>query len=68
MDLFVRPSNTNAVSMYEGMGYSVYRRVREYYQGGGENGKDEDGYGELIFLVFFFFFFFFFGQERSQRR
>lgn len=32
--------------MYENLGYSVYRKVREYYQGGGENGRDEDGYGE----------------------
>ncbi|KAN0060384.1 N-alpha-acetyltransferase 20 [Thecaphora frezii] len=44
VDLFVRPSNTNAVGMYEGMGYHVYRKVREYYHGGGPNGKDEDGY------------------------
>lgn len=36
--------------MYEGMGYSVYRRVREYYGrlGFDKGGKDqEDAYGEL---------------------
>lgn len=46
MDLFVRPSNQVAVTMYEGLGYSVYRKVAEYYQGGGKGGADEDGYGE----------------------
>ncbi|KDN52138.1 putative N-acetyltransferase 5 [Tilletiaria anomala UBC 951] len=44
VDLFVRPSNKTAVGMYEKLGYSVYRRVTEYYHGGGLNGKDEDGY------------------------
>lgn len=45
VDLFVRPSNVNAVKMYEGMDYTVYRIVREYYYGGGAKGtKDEDGY------------------------
>lgn len=44
VDLFVRPSNENAIKMYEGMGYGVYRKVREYYYGGGGKGKDEDGY------------------------
>lgn len=43
VDLFVRPSNETAVGMYESMGYDVYRRVSEYYQGGGPGGKDEDG-------------------------
>ena len=33
VDLFVRESNSNAIKMYEGMGYSVYRRVLEYYSG-----------------------------------
>lgn len=46
VDLFVRPSNQVAVSMYEGLDYSVYRKVAEYYSGGGKGGKDEDGYGE----------------------
>ncbi|CDS01595.1 hypothetical protein [Sporisorium scitamineum] len=45
VDLFVRPSNTTAVSMYEKMDYHVYRTVKEYYYGGGGKGsKDEDGY------------------------
>ncbi|PWN47013.1 acyl-CoA N-acyltransferase, partial [Violaceomyces palustris] len=44
VDLFVRPSNDNAVNMYQRLGYSVYRVVKEYYQGGGVGGKDEDGY------------------------
>ncbi|EST08965.1 GNAT domain protein [Kalmanozyma brasiliensis GHG001] len=44
VDLFVRPSNTTAVTMYEKMGYDVYRKVQEYYYGGGGKGKDEDGY------------------------
>jgi N-terminal acetyltransferase B complex catalytic subunit len=44
VDLFVRPSNQTAVGMYESMGYDVYRRVLEYYQGGGPGGRDEDGF------------------------
>ncbi|CBQ68866.1 probable N-acetyltransferase 5 [Sporisorium reilianum SRZ2] len=44
VDLFVRPSNTTAVRMYEKMDYHVYRTVREYYYGGGGKGGDEDGY------------------------
>lgn len=50
VDLFVRPSNQVAVTMYEGLGYSVYRKVAEYYQGGGKGGQDEDGYGECCAL------------------
>lgn len=37
--------------MYEGLDYSVYRKVAEYYQGGGKAGNDEDGYGESCDLV-----------------
>eukprot|EP00762_Andalucia_godoyi_P001838 ANDGO_06105.mRNA.1 N-alpha-acetyltransferase 20 len=33
VDLFVRSSNKIAISMYKGMGYSVYRRVVKYYSG-----------------------------------
>lgn len=33
VDLFVRESNTGALAMYEKMGYSVYRRVLDYYSG-----------------------------------
>lgn len=39
VDLFVRESNTAAISMYQRMGYSVYRRVLDYYSGF----KSEDG-------------------------
>ena len=42
VDLFVRMSNKSAVGMYEGMGYSVYRRVLDYYCG-----PDEDAYGTI---------------------
>ncbi|KAJ3322368.1 N(alpha)-acetyltransferase 20, NatB catalytic subunit [Boothiomyces sp. JEL0866] len=33
VDLFVRVSNLVAIGMYEGFGYSVYRRVLGYYTG-----------------------------------
>lgn len=36
-----------AVTMYEGMGYTVFRRVRDYYSGGVQ--PAEDAYGESIF-------------------
>ena len=35
VDLFVRKSNVAAVAMYERLGYTVYREVIDYYQGGG---------------------------------
>lgn len=38
VDLFVRVSNTVAISMYRSFGYSVYRTVLQYYSG------DEDAY------------------------
>ncbi|PWN25681.1 acyl-CoA N-acyltransferase [Jaminaea rosea] len=46
VDLFVRPSNALAVGLYEALEYGVYRRVREYYAGGGGKGgaEDEDGF------------------------
>lgn len=50
VDLYVRCTNAVAIGMYEGSGYSVYRRVREYYGslGLGRGGKDEeDAFGEL---------------------
>lgn len=31
MDLFVRVSNLPAIRMYEKLGYTVYRRILEYY-------------------------------------
>lgn len=44
VDLYVRCNNALAIKMYEGMGYSVYRRVREYYGnlGVGKGGRDEE--------------------------
>ncbi|THH20911.1 hypothetical protein EW146_g568 [Bondarzewia mesenterica] len=44
VDLYVRCQNRLAIGMYEGFGYSVYRRVREYYGslGLGLKGKDEE--------------------------
>ncbi|KZP10881.1 N-acetyltransferase [Athelia psychrophila] len=44
VDLYVRCANHIAVEMYEGLGYSVYRRVREYYGslGLGKGGRDEE--------------------------
>ena len=33
VDLFVRKSNSVAIKMYEKFGYSVYRRVLDYYTG-----------------------------------
>uniref|UniRef100_A0A914DWX2 N-alpha-acetyltransferase 20 n=1 Tax=Acrobeloides nanus TaxID=290746 RepID=A0A914DWX2_9BILA len=38
VDLFVRVSNEIAVKMYENLGYSVYRRIIDYYSG--ENDED----------------------------
>lgn len=32
-DLFVRPSNEAAIGLYEGLGYSTFRRVPKYYSG-----------------------------------
>lgn len=49
VDLYVRCNNALAIDMYERFGYSVYRRVREYYGtlGVGKGGKDEeDAFGE----------------------
>ncbi|XP_054714102.1 N-alpha-acetyltransferase 20-like isoform X1 [Uloborus diversus] len=40
VDLFVRVSNRVAVDMYKQLGYSVYRRVLEYYSGD----PDEDAF------------------------
>lgn len=56
VDLYVRCANGVAIGMYEGSGYSVYRRVREYYGnlGMGASGKDEeDAFGEFLFLFLF---------------
>ncbi|CAD6572706.1 MAG: N-terminal acetyltransferase [Cyphobasidiales sp. Tagirdzhanova-0007] len=40
VDLYVRMSNETAVTMYEHMGYTVFRRVREYYSGGVQPPED----------------------------
>lgn len=48
VDLYVRPSNQIATGMYEGMGYSVFRTVKDYYGNLGpgiEGGGAEDAYG-----------------------
>jgi N-terminal acetyltransferase B complex catalytic subunit len=48
---YVRCANYRAIEMYEGMGYSVYRRVREYYGslGIGKGGRDEeDAFGKCL--------------------
>ena len=50
MDLFVRVSNNVAVNMYNSLGYSVYRRVLEYYSGD----PDEDAFGKARFFVYFY--------------
>jgi len=42
VDLYVRCTNKVAIGMYEGLGYSVYRRVREYYGSIGRGGKDDE--------------------------
>ena len=46
VDLFVRVSNAVAITMYEKFGYSVYRRVLEYYSG------EEDAFGTLNVLSY----------------
>ena len=47
MDLFVRVSNQVAVDMYEHLGYTVYRRVLEYYSGE----PDEDAFGQWCYWI-----------------
>ena len=42
VDLFVRASNTVAVSMYNKLGYVVYRRIKEYYSPSGPDHTCED--------------------------
>lgn len=54
VDLYVRCANQVAINMYEGLGYSVYRRVREYYGslGVGRGGRDEeDAFGTFRLLL-----------------
>lgn len=47
VDLFVRVSNSVAIGMYEKFGYSVYRRVLEYYSGD----NPEDAFGMFLSLI-----------------
>ena len=50
VDLYVRCNNYIAIGMYEALGYSVYRRVREYYGSVGPGQKDaEDAFGMFSF-------------------
>lgn len=45
VDLFVRASNSVAIAMYQKMGYSIYRRVLEYYSGNADSlAADEDAF------------------------
>ena len=43
VDLYVRSSNTTAINMYKRMGYSVYRRVVNYYSSD-SGGESEDAF------------------------
>ena len=45
MDLFVRVSNTLAITMYKAFGYIVYRTVTGYYTGLKDG---EDAYGKKV--------------------
>jgi len=47
VDLYVRVSNEIAIRMYEGMGYSVYRTVVEYYSSGSTGGGGGGGGGKV---------------------
>ena len=50
MDLFVRTTNRVAIGMYERFGYSVYRRVQQYYHSSvpGNKHEDEDAFGMTL--------------------
>ena len=56
VDLYVRCTNDVAIGMYEGFGYSVYRRVREYYGSLNEGKDEEDAYGEPFLTLFWALF------------
>ena len=43
VDLFVRSTNKVAIEMYKSLGYSLYRRVIDYYSGD-QNHKSEDAW------------------------
>ena len=42
VDLFVRPSNKIAISMYKSLGYDIFRTIAHYYSG---PEKGEDAFG-----------------------
>lgn len=48
VDLYVRKSNTIAIELYKGLGYSVFRVVKDYYSDnatpGSKPGEGEDAY------------------------
>jgi N-terminal acetyltransferase B complex catalytic subunit len=46
VDLFVRRSNVRAIGFYEGMGYSVFRVVKDYY---GDHATDPTKHSEDAF-------------------
>lgn len=48
VDLFVRKSNQSAIKMYQGMEYSIYRTVLEYY-----SQPEEDAYGKENIILFY---------------
>ena len=47
VDLFVRKSNAVAIGMYESFGYTIYRRVLDYYSGP----DSEDAYGNSLVIT-----------------
>lgn len=50
VDLYVRRSNDVAIRMYERMGYSVFRCVKDYYANLGPGmAGEEDAYGQFWF-------------------
>ncbi len=46
MDLFVRASNDVAITLYEKLGYVIYRTVLKYYSASGDTDA-EDAYGTV---------------------
>ena len=47
VDLFVRPSNALAVSMYKKREYVIYRTILDYYSGDAST-KPENAYGRCV--------------------
>lgn len=44
VDLFVRQSNSVAISMYKSFEYSVFRVVRDYYTASSKDERDENAF------------------------